>query len=117
MSDFNAASWHPSIRKLDSASTLKASLALTSKTPFNLTFEPYGLISIDLTKFTLTSNKYYLIEISDESTSEDNFQCWLIVKVEQTEEGIKQCIGLAESEEVLLEFGFEHKHHQLWGSK
>jgi hypothetical protein len=111
------ASWHPSIRELDSASTVKASLALTSKTPFNLNMEPCGFISIDLSKFTVTSTMYYLIEVFDKSPSADHLQCWLIAKVELGTEGVKQSIALADSEEVLLEFGFEHKHHQLWESK
>jgi hypothetical protein len=117
MLDLIGASWHPSYRELDSATELKASLALTSKTPFNVNIEPCGFISIDLSKFTVTSSMYYLIEVFGESPSEDHFQCWLTVKVEQSDEGAMQCIGLVDSEEILLEFGIEHKNHKLWGSK
>ncbi len=117
MLDLIGASWHPSYRELDSATKLKASLALTSKIPFNLKIEPCNFISIDLSKFTVTSNMYYLIDIFDASSPEDRFQCWVAVKVELCDTGVKQCIGLVESEEVLLEFGIEHKNHQLWGRK
>jgi hypothetical protein len=108
MLEISNARWH-SPAYTPNASCLLARAVLHSSVPFNLQVHPCQTIEIDAFCSALQSPAYLLVELSETQLGELTSLCWFLIKLESSGYIDMNCSGIADSEEVLLEYGFEHE--------
>lgn len=102
------ARWHSSASAQNS-SCLLARTVLRSSTPFNLQVYPCQTIEIDAFGSAFQSPAYMLVELSESQLGEQTPLCWLLMELGLSGNIDMNLSGIADSEEVLFEYGLEHE--------